>query len=204
MAYAYDRLFEVITGAVQSNRSIGERMRLVVTECETQRPHPDWAQFRTLDYSADAEAMTRWLDLALSGEVFEDRYQGLWFGLNNPVRAGIATADLYAGATAQFESDSLDWATSPIVNPEQCELESAVLASVYRLAYGSEGGLENDAEYPIALAYGAIVSCEVLARSERHAMFKHLRGAAAGFDSGDFLFIGEFENGRFRKCVVAG
>jgi len=179
-------------------------MASVLSECASQRPHPDWAQFKALDYSADAEAMSCWLDLALSGEAFEDEYQGLWFGLTNPVRNGIATADIYASATASFDADSLDWALSPTVNPDECELESIVLRSLYDVAYGADSGLGNDAEYPLALAYGSIASCEALRRFGSRPGFRDLRGAATGFDSGDFLILGEFVNGRFRKRVVAG
>jgi hypothetical protein len=204
VAYAYDRLFRVIIDSAQADGSIGNRMASVLSECEAQLAHPDWTQFKALDYSADAETMSRWLDLALSGESFEDDFQGLWFGLTNPVRNGVATADLYAGATPSFDSDNIDWALSPTVNPDQCELESNVLSSIYQLAYGSDNGLGNDAEYPLALAYGSMASCEVLGRFLPGPGFRDLRGAAAGFDSGDFLILGEFVNGRFRKRIVAG
>jgi hypothetical protein len=204
MAYDYNRLFRVIMDAVQADGSIADRMAAVLNDCEVQVPHLDWAEFKALDYSSDAQAMSGWLDLALSGPSIDDEFQGLWFGLHNIVCDDIETADVYVGAARSFDSRSNDWAMSPAFNPDHGELESRVLDSIYQLAYRSADGLGNHAEYPLALAYGSMVSCEVLERFALRPGFSGLRGAAAGFDSGDYLNLGEFADGHFRKHISAG
>jgi hypothetical protein len=57
--------------------------------------------------------------------------------------------------------------------------------------------LGNDAEYPVGLAYGAMAACAALQSARLTGPFAHLLGAAAGFDSGDLLFLGSFSEGWF-------
>src|SRR5664279_2728195 len=103
MTYAYDRLFSVIVDAVQADGEVDERMAMVVAECESQHPHRDWERFKTLNFGADAGALSSWLQSALAGpDLAEHNFAGLWFGLTNPVRDSVTTADIYASATIDY------------------------------------------------------------------------------------------------------
>ncbi|MFP2924753.1 hypothetical protein ACLESO_05955 [Pyxidicoccus sp. 3LG] len=68
---------------------------------------------------------------------------------------------------------------------------SIVLGAIYEIAYGRVGGLGNDAEYPLCLAYAALAIRHLAQR-----MGPVLLGDAVervlhvGFDSGDFFCIG--------------
>ena len=88
--------------------------------------------------------------------------------------------------------------------PKSRYLNSKVLTAVYRLAYRSANALGNAAEYPLCLAYGAMVACEALESGRLSGPFANLLGAAAGFDSGDLLFLGSFSDGTFRVMPEAG
>jgi hypothetical protein len=67
------------------------------------------------------------------------------------------------------------------------------LAAIYRIAY-RPGGLANDAEYPLCLAYAAFAVRELLNRIDPKLVLDSVGpvGVAVGFDSGDFLLLGRF------------
>lgn len=204
MAYDYDRLFEYIVAAVSAEGPIAGRMRRLIASCEDQRPHPGWRALRQIDFTADEAKLGPWLTRAGAEAGAGAAYRGLWFGLNNPVVDGETSADIYLAASPAFESDSIDWAVDCTFYPEDRALNSVVLDGIYRHAYDTPGGLGNDAEYPLALAYGAMAACAALEAAALPAAFHELQGAAAGFDSGDFLFLGGFAEGRFQRSVTAG
>jgi hypothetical protein len=129
------------------------------------------------------------------------RYEGIWFGLNNPVRSGATTADVYIAAGPAFSSDSLDWAQELTLFPRDRYLLSPVLASIHAVAYSSKRALGNDAEYPLVLGYGAMLARAALELNALPPPMKTLEGAAVGFDSGDSLFLGSFSRGRFSTNV---
>jgi plasmid stabilization system protein ParE len=78
-----------------------------------------------------------------------------------------------------------------------------LLDAIYSLAYGRDGGLENDADYPLVLAYGSMCAREALERTPRAGAIANLCGAACGFDSGDALHLGRFDGERFSVDVAA-
>jgi hypothetical protein len=61
------------------------------------------------------------------------RFQGLWFGLCNPVVDGEATADLYVIGSSRFDPTDIDWAVDADYRPEAGDLESAALAGIFDL-----------------------------------------------------------------------
>jgi len=186
MAYNYRQLFEKIVRSVADDGPISLRMHAVIAECAQQRPHPDWDRLNELDFDADATNTERWLETAFPNPAHHRLREGLWFGLFNPVRSGKPTADAYVIAAPNFDETSIEWACDSDEPNQGSYLYSSVLRDIYSIAYASKAGLENDAEYPLVLAYGGIAARTALTRSLRWRFFPKLRGAAAGFDSGDF------------------
>lgn len=203
MDYTIDSILAVIVEAVTSNGSFSDRMVRVIDECERQKPHPDWQRMRRIAFHLDESALNHWLPQALAGAGSATSFKGLWFGLNNPVVKGAVTADIYVGASESYASDSLDWAMEPAELSKPGYLRSKVLDAIYSLAYGRDGGLENDAEYPLVLAYGSMCAREALERTPRAGAIANLCGAACGFDSGDALHLGQFDGERFSVNVAA-
>lgn len=204
MAYDYSALFVSIGAAAAGEGSLTERMHTLIAHCERQVPHRDWSRMRQIDYEADRHVLGQWLTTFFAEAPPSASFKGLWFGLNNPVVDDQPTADIYVSASTKYETGSLDWAVGPVFCPESGYLNSRVLAAVYDLAYSSDAGLGNDAEYPLALAYGAMVARQALESVRLSGPFANLSGAAAGFDSGDFLVLGSFLEGRLRARVEAG
>jgi hypothetical protein len=75
-----------------------------------------------------------------------------------------------------------------------------VLAGIYRIAYRQNASvaeqeicLGNDAEYPLCLGYAAFAVRELLLSVEPSLMLgkSNSVGIAVGFDSGDFILLGE-------------
>lgn len=203
MAFDYDRLFDQLIASVAAAGPISVRMQSVIDECVRQRPHPDWERLRQIDFDADRERIEGWFALAFPNPPgFAPR--GLWFGICNPVIDDEPTAGIYAGCSPDFDSVSIDWAAE--IDAPHCGsyLDSFALREIYRIAYESGDSLGNDAEYPLALAYGAMAADAALKNGKLPPAFHALMGAAAGFDSGDLLFLGEFAAGRFVPDVRAG
>ncbi|MCE9673567.1 hypothetical protein LY474_37755 [Myxococcus stipitatus] len=115
---------------------------------------------------------------------------GLWLGLFNPTVRGRATADMHL-IGAPYDATNPDWLFRQRWGQDTPDSGSAILDSIYRLAYEHEDGLGNDAEYALALAYAALA----VRHLARHIGPTLLGDAAqrvlhVGFDSGDFLCIG--------------
>lgn len=204
MTYDYSVLFAKIVASVAEGGSFTERMHRLISHCEEQVPHEDWERMRQIDYEADRQVLDHWLAASFAEADGSALFRGLWFGINNPVIRDQPTADIYVCASTRFEPKSLDWAVASNFFPESRYLNSKVLTAVYRLAYPSKTSLGNDAEYPLGLAYGAMAAGAALESARLVGPFTHLLGAAAGFDAGDFLFLGTFADGKFCAMPEAG
>ncbi len=204
MAYDYPRLVRKIVDVVSIDSSVTDRMNALISECEAQRPHPHWNQMRQVDFDADNVRISNWLSSAFEAANDHPPACGLWFGLVNVELAGTESAEAYVAASSAFEATSIDWAAHVERVGEDNYLGSSVLRAIYAQAYGSADGLRNDAEYPLVLAFGAIAARSALMEAYLPSTLKSVRGAAVGFDSGDFLYLGEYSRGKFASHVRAG
>lgn len=190
VSYNVGRLFSEIERVVKSDVPVTEGLLRVIQFCETARPHPDWSALRSLDIGGDLQQLQRWLETVMRQMPPPAPVTGLWFGLFNPVVQGRVTADLHL-IGAPYSANDPDWIFRQRWGEDTPDAISAVLDAIYRVAYGRENGLGNDAEYPLCLAYAALV-----VRHLAKLMGPTLLGDAAqrvlhvGFDSGDFLCIG--------------
>ncbi len=75
----------------------------------------------------------------------------------------------------------------------RAEARSAILDQIYRIAYAGDDSLENDAEWPLCLAYGVLVVRSVLPGIDlsKHLGHGYNVGVAVGFDGGDFVLLGD-------------
>ena len=191
-----------IVGELARRRPVAESMAALIDRCEASRPHPDWAKLRALPY-ADLSPLVDWVQVPLREEPPDAPLKGLWFGLFNPCPDGrTPVADIYICGSGRFDPDPHDngWAVGPDWWPDARYADSAVLADIYRFAYRQgarvaeqKGCLGNDAEYPLCLGYGAFAIREVLGRVEPSLVLgaSASLGVAVGFDSGDFVLLGE-------------
>lgn len=198
-----DTLYDTIVAGVAAPGSIAQRMHVLIDACARQLAHPDWERIRHIDFEADAPALKGWLAAAGRDGVLHQGHHGLWFGILNPLVDDEPVTDLYVASSPSYDGDDVEWSAEIDPRDGASYLGSAVLADLYRVAYGSSDGLGNDAEYPLALAYGAMAAASALAQHVFAPQLGSLRGAAAGFDSGDGLIIGVFDNLRFIRRVRA-
>jgi hypothetical protein len=199
VGYDYADLFDLIIATVLADAPFGERVESLIDYCSDQVPHPEWSDLRAVDYDGDLPRLDSWLCTALSESTRE--VVGLWFGLNNPVVSNKPTADLYVATSSGFSAGTVSWTQHVEFLPSGA-LNSEVLSAIYRVAY-SDNSLGNDAEYPLALAYGAMAARSALEALDLRSV-PMLRGAAIGFDSGDLMFLGAVDGGRFRVEVTPG
>jgi hypothetical protein len=205
LSYDYERVLQLVQDRVASTARIDDLMRELVRELAQLHPHEDWSLLGDLDYD-ETPRVDEWWSKAMKRRSSRKGLRGLWFGLRNPVRRGKATADLYLCGSRQFSSvdEGADWAARAEWFPQGGDLKSRVLDGIYKLAYpgrrrasGQSEPLGNKAEYPLCLGYGAFLIKRLI---ERHDADQILRdsdrvGVAVGFDSGDFILLGEVGSG---------
>jgi hypothetical protein len=200
-AYDYETLSAHILAAVAAQGSIGQRMHAVIDECARQLPHPDWDSLRRIDFDGDLPVLTGWIPDAWRGGAVRTGDQGLWFGLfGTGDEYGTALYDMFAASGPSWDERSAAWRRE-IVHHELSYLDSIVLAEVCALAHASRNGLGHDAGYPLTLAYGAMAACTALAQEPLPPQLLALRGAAVGYDRGEAIGIGVFDNLRFIQRV---
>jgi hypothetical protein len=197
MNYNFEELFEAILSAVNSKEGICERMHHVIDVCEKQCPHPDWNLYRKVGFEEDQPALDQWL-LAILPEPSDLPVRGLWFGIGNYYcEGGTETTDIYARSSRSYdlEPESTAWVRDDALGDNL--LNSAILCQIHDIAFGREHCLGNNAEYPLALTYGAIVAAEAIRKLRFTKYLQHLAGAVAGFDDGDGIVLGRLIDGRF-------
>lgn len=205
MPYDFNRLASIIVQAIAGDDTYERRMGVIIDECAAQNPHPDWDRFRKINFQRDTSKIAGWLPAAFPGAQPKHSRQGLWFGLFNPLDDNEdSTADIYVGVAPEFDSTTMEWACDIEKPNPRNYLGSGVLDEIYKIAYESEDGLENDAEYPLVLGYGGVLARSVLTKFPFPIALRGVRGSAVGFDSGDFLILGEFANGGFVSNVRFG
>jgi hypothetical protein len=199
-----------IMGEVIRNRPVAESMTSLIDQCESIRPHPDWAKLRALPYS-DFAHLLRWIKKPFRQEPPKKPLKGLWFGLFNPCPNGrTPVADIYVCGSERFHPDPEDnnWAVGPDWWPNARYANSTVLADIYRIAYrqDSRGRKQDnclgiDADYPLVLGYGAFAIRELLERVDPLLLLGRAKslGVAVGFDSGDFVLLGKITKGGLKR-----
>lgn len=183
---------------LSKERGIAVSMSTLIDRCERACPHMDWKRLRSLDYG-DLSGMIEWIQRPFRDEPPTAPLKGLWFGLHNPGTLEGATADIYVSGSKRFVPDPNDnsWAERGEWYPELRAAHSTILADIYRIGY-REGGLGNDAEYPLCLGYGAFAVKQVLNSVAPSLILGESQslGVAVGFDcGGDFVLVGQFGPG---------
>lgn len=171
---------------------LDQSMHRIIDQCAAARPHPDWRRLRALPFSETASSQ-QWIENVFLTEPPTTTLRGLWFGICNPVLDDGPGADLYISGSERHDPDPNNnaWAVGASWWPQNRYACSSVMRSIYRIAY-RPGGLKNNAEYPLCLAFGALLVREVLCRANPELVVRSIGsvGVATGFDDGDFLGLG--------------
>ncbi len=126
-------------------------MKEIINMCSRDVPHADWIRFSELDFDEDVASLATWISGVFEKQPSPFPIQGLWVGLCSLSEDDQEWADMYVGALAQYNSDDeeLGWLWSEERHyPENAYANSVSLRSIYKICYGEDGGLENDAEWP--------------------------------------------------------
>ena len=196
MGLKHSAIFAKIQELVASDNSVSACMGEIISICSRDVPHADWSRLSALDYDRDVASLASWIGGVFQRQPAPFPIQGLWFGLCNPTEDGKVWADVYVGSVAQYAADDeeLSWIWKGERHyPDDAYAHSASLRSIYEIGYAADGGLGNDAEWPLCLAFGAFAARSLLrGQSTRLVASTAPRiGVAVGFDSGDMLKIGE-------------
>jgi hypothetical protein len=183
----------LVVKELASKLSLRESMDRIIERWAKGHAHDDWEKLRALPYD-DLGELREWIEKPFSAEPSRKKLAGLWFGLFNPVYDTEPVADIYVCGSTRFDPnpDDNSWANGPDWVPEDGYAHSSVLASIYKIAYRKDG-LGNDAEYPLALAYGGVAVGDLLRGTEPSVFLgsSPSLGVAVGFDSGDHVLVGK-------------
>jgi hypothetical protein len=193
MALNLAKLHAFIVNELASKRSLRQSMYRIIDRCAKGQAHDDWQKLRALPFD-NLDHLKEWIERPFRAEPPQKRLAGLWFGLFNPIYGRKPVADIYVCGSTRFDSSPVDnsWAVGPEWTPADAYAHSPVMASIYRIAY-RKGGLENNAEYPLCLAYGSLAIRDLLRAAEPSVFLRSSPslGVAVGFDSGDYVLLGK-------------
>jgi hypothetical protein len=190
-----------LAGYVSRNGPMSNVVDEVIDVCEDLRPHPGWAQLRALEWDAGATRVASWWAQLLQEQPPPASIRGLWFGLCEPVdKDGHARFDLYASGTRHYDADdaTLQWVLSSAYHPAS-HPHPMCLAETHRIARQPDG-LGNDAEWTLGLVFGCAAVVRALSSADGRTWLagdSPPLGVAAGWDGGDFIFLGELQRDRF-------
>jgi hypothetical protein len=183
----------------KAGTSIPDGIAQILDLAAATTPHADWARLRTIDASVEAARLNQWFDWSLAAKPPDGPLHGLFFNVCNPIRAdGVVTTDLDLGGTRQSADEDADWLFKQVYrSPDHAH--APVLDALYEIAYGSHdfgdpasGALQNDAEYPVGLAYAVLAARAIVeGRTSRDVAGPGaVVSVAAGFGEGDIALVG--------------
>jgi hypothetical protein len=203
--FDYARLYRLIERELAADGRISDSMSRLVTACREERPHPDWDDLEGLAYD-DVFPMVEWLTRVFREEPSSAALSGLWFGLFNPWVEGRVSGDIGVCGSTRFDRDSgNEWAVGAEWAPHGGDAQSTVLDAICATAH-RDGGLGNEAEWPLTLGYGALVVRSVLESVTPTLILgpSERLGIAVGFNSGDHLLLGEFSEAGLHPYGATG
>jgi len=207
----FDRIRQLIT----TDRAVSQCMSEIIGLCAADVPHSDWATLAAIEYDADVEALRSWIPGVFSQQKAPFPIRGLFVDLCNPgTPEGQIWADMELMATPHYDAADAECAwmlDKQRFYPKDAPANSAVLRSIYGIAYGSHefgrkipNKLENDAEWPLNLAYGALAIRTMLTGQANEFVDATSPGigVVVGFGDGDMITIGELSASGFTVATA--
>ncbi|MBS0261271.1 MAG: hypothetical protein JSS02_04885 [Planctomycetes bacterium] len=151
-----------------------------------------WSRLRKLDFEADAERLSDWLQHTLTSEPPPKAINGLWFGLFNPCdETRDGSSQVYLGGSKGFDprSKSNEWVCQLSYRPRGQYANSEVLPEIYRRVKSPEDdGLMYLGEPFLSHGYLALVVSNWCRGPQRALLLGNVpkRAIVMGHDSGDF------------------
>jgi hypothetical protein len=177
---------------VRSTCTVAKGMRRIIRYCSRADPNPRWKLFDKLEIDEDLLRLKAWFETAFTENPPPDDVPGLWFGLIDVDRDGEPSFDMHLSGGHLDDEQPEDLVIGGSWGPRNEFAHSGVLDQIHKIAHAQEGRELEDAEYHLALAYGAL-AVRWLAMTLNPELL--LGGApqrvlAVGFDDGDSIGVG--------------
>lgn len=188
-----DVVFAEIESLVHAPLSVSAKLSRVIDACEAGFPHDGWQALRAVQYDDDVSRLRSWIPQLLQDEPPPFSIRGVWIGIANYVSDGRETADMHFVGSESYDPQDTDqhWAVYAGYRPERGEAQSAVLDTIYDIAYRRYPELNNDAEWSLCLAYAAFSIAEILRNATPKSFGSDDEvGVVVGFDEGDSVTVG--------------
>lgn len=183
MAFDFLRVFTEIINH-KNEPTIDDFMKKIIDTCTDIRPGKNWEIFSELEFSIEIETLSKHVVNTLKKEPPPFTEQGFWFGISDDGSFSFAVSNQYTD-----EEDNLDWIFEADTHyPAERDFQSKIFQSIHHLSY-DKTNLENDAEYPLCLAYGLKLAQASMQYYKGVYPNKKV-GYSVGFDSGDFITLG--------------
>ena len=191
------RIFDFIEKEVRSDRTLDQSMQRVFDRCEKRKSHKDWAKLYEVDLNF--ELLNKKVKGWFRNRKLKAVIKGLWFSIFFPANGRYPIADLRLTGASSFwpDQDDNSWACDRSWQPET-RAYSNTLESYCKIAR-QKNGLGNDAEYPLCLAYSALVLRDIFRFNKPETFLRSSSsiGVGVGFDDGDFIILGTLTKSGF-------
>ena len=177
--------FDFIDNLVKVSPNVSSGMTSLLDYCESKSSNSVWLKIREMDFGADVQHLSNWLNQILTVEPPSDEIKALWFGLYNPVKNGKTSCKLYVSGSVT-QPDKPDWAVwnEKSYLPERRYADSTVLPEIYAIL--TENDMQYDWEYILCLGYACLAVktiCDPFVFEQKELAI------AVGFDEGDYIFV---------------
>ena len=183
-----------VVAVLASDASVSDGMSQLIDFCADQESWLGWSALRTLDFTADAKRLKRWLTGVLTKEPPQENIKAFWFGLFNPIVDDKATCGMYMAGSKIFDAadETFDWACDPDYLPNGRYAKSQVLDEIYRKVDRPKGSVSEYGEYVLCLGFVGLIIRTLADTIDAETWLGNskARAVAIGFDSGDGILLG--------------
>ena len=173
-------------------QGVQDAMNEIISICQSMRPHQDWRRLAALPFAREVEQKSGFMTHTLRGTPPTKDLKGAFFGIYYfESDIGEMIADFSFVGCYEFDQGATDddWSGDLAYDPPSNYFNSQVMADICRIAYGDEGGLGNDADYPLCLAHGMFLARGAVRCARQAGLLKEV-AVIAGFHDGDFINLG--------------
>ena len=104
--FDYRAANEKIAELVNGRRTAVSAMEQLIHYLQDVYPHETWDEYlEKIDFNEDLDRICTWAENLLTRIPIKEAIRIVWFGINNPVLRGTATADFYLTGAQSFYSD---------------------------------------------------------------------------------------------------
>lgn len=198
MEFDPHKFVAALTVEIRRQRPFIAGLKSMLQWCAKHLPHGDWKKVAALDFEADEKKAQTWIPKTLKAAPSPFPIHGMYFGLHEYSTAKDEEyAKLYVGFLGQYDpkDKKASWVFGAKRHyPEKSTLNARALKAAGVIFNRESGeGLGNDGNFMFCMTYANLLVASLMT-PELHLSLKSKAdriGLLAGWDSGDYMNLGE-------------